>query len=281
MSNELTLPAPVKLNLFLHITGQRADGMHNLQTVFQLLDAGDEIHLTPSSSPEIILENPLPGIANEDNLLWKAAHQLQQHTQCHQGVRIAIEKNTPMGAGLGGGSSDAASTLLGLNRLWQTGLSIDSLCELGQDLGADVPVFIRGHSAWAEGIGEQLTPLELPTRWYLVLTPESSVSTASIFRHPELTRNTPPIKIRAFLEGAPVHNDCQPIVEALFPPVKQALDWLDQFAPSRMTGTGSSVFAAFDDQSEAEQILKQRPGNCSGFIARGINRSPVLEILSH
>lgn len=273
-SSELRLPAPAKLNLFLHILGRRDDGYHRLQTVFQLLDFGDELLLRARPDGQIRLTPELEGVPARQNLIWRAADALRQATGCDLGADLHLTKRLPMGGGLGGGSSNAATALVGLNRLWRTGLDTGMLARIGRDLGADVPVFIRGDSAWAEGIGDQLTPLELPERWFVVLIPDCHVSTAHIFQHEELTRDTLPITIRAFLGGAG-NNDCQPVVEKLHPEVLAARRWLQQYGPSRMTGTGACVFASFDTQAEAESILAQRPANLDGFVARGVNRSPL------
>jgi 4-diphosphocytidyl-2-C-methyl-D-erythritol kinase len=278
MSQSLTLPAPAKLNLFLHITGRRPDGYHLLQTVFQILDFGDELTFGLRDDGKIVLHSELEGVPTSDNLIVRAAHLLQQHSHTTLGADITLLKRLPMGGGLGGGSSDAATTLLGLNLLWKTGLTIDTLATLGLQLGADVPVFVRGHSSWAEGVGELLTPIDLPEHWFLVLTPDCAVNTAEIFQAQELTRNTAPITIAAFSQGGSLvatRNDCQPVVERRYPAVKQALDWLSTHAPCRMTGTGASVFAAFATQGQAEAVLTLKPARMSGFVAKGINLSPA------
>ena len=274
----LSLPAPAKLNLFLHVTGRRADGYHTLQTVFQLLDFGDTLTLHARDDDRIELITDLPGVAAADNLIVRAAHALRAATGCRRGVSIELIKRLPMGGGIGGGSSDAATTLLGLNRLWQLGLSLDALAALGLTLGADVPVFVRGRSAWAEGVGELLQPIELPSSFYMVMVPPCAVSTAKIFTSPALTRDTSPIRIAAFLGGGtpPVgRNDCEPVVKTLYPEVAFALDWLSRFAPSRMTGTGACVFASFTSRSDAEGVLKQLPPGYIGFVAQGVNISPA------
>lgn len=284
MTNCFSLCAPAKLNLFLHITGRRADGYHALQTVFQLLDVGDKLTFAPRSDGEIQLHGTLQGVPAEQNLIVRAARLLQQHSGCTLGAEITLNKRLPMGGGLGGGSSDAATTLLGLNHLWQLPLDIDTLAQLGLQLGADVPVFVRGYSSWAEGVGDVLTPLSLPEQWFVVLTPTCSISTAEIFNAPELTRNTAAITIAAFLRGgSPVatRNDCQDVVEKAYPAVKNALSWLATFAPSRMTGTGASVFAAFPTQAAAETVLAQKPSDVSGFVAKGVDVSPAHCQLSH
>lgn len=274
----LRLPCPAKLNLFLHILGRRSDGYHQLQTLFQLLDYGDELQVSATNDGAIWLENPLPGVADNDNLIIKAARLLKEHTGCSLGARLAILKRLPMGGGIGGGSSDAASTLLGLNHLWGLNLSLEELAALGRRLGADVPVFVQGRSAWAEGIGEELTPVELPERWFVVLAPKAHVSTAEIFNHKRLTRDSAPITMRAFLEEGG-RNDCQPLVEELFPDVKDAVGWLTQFSAAQLTGTGGCVFASFASQEQAERVMLERPGQLNGFWAKGVNESPLHSYL--
>ena len=268
----LVLPSPAKLNLFLHITGRRPDGYHQLQTLFQLLDYGDELSIISRPDAVIRVAPELPGVAPQDNLIHKAGRLLQEATGCAQGADIHLSKCLPMGGGIGGGSSNAATALLGLNHLWRTGLSLDQLADIGQSLGADVPVFVRGRTAWAEGIGEQLTPLEIPPRWYLVLVPPCAVSTAGIFSHKDLTRDTPNIKVAAFLEEGG-RNDCQPVVEQLYPQVKDAVDWLSRFGPARLTGTGACVFAPFPSEASALEVLAKRPKQLNGFVAVGANES--------
>lgn len=275
----LTLPAPAKLNLFLHVTGRRADGYHTLQTLFQLLDHGDTLSFDARSDNTITLTPELAGVPTEQNLIVRAARLLQAHSGCSRGANIRLDKRLPLGGGIGGGSSDAATTLLGLNALWQLGLSIDTLAQLGLTLGADVPVFVRGRSAWAEGVGEALQPIDLPTRNYLILVPPCAVSTAEIFSSEALTRDTSAIKIAAFREQGG-RNDCEPVVRELYPEVAFALDWLSRFAPARMTGTGACVFAAFDDRATAESILAQRPAGYGGFVATGVNLSPLHRALN-
>lgn len=278
MADALILPAPAKLNLFLHVTGRRADGYHLLQTVFQLLDHGDELAFCRRDDGQVILHGELAGVPAQDNLIVRAARLLQAHSHAPQGADITLAKHLPMGGGLGGGSSDAATTLLGLNRLWQLGLDIDTLAALGLQLGADVPVFVRGRSSWAEGVGEQLTAVDLPMQWFVVLTPDCHVNTAEIFRAQELTRNTAPITIAAFLQGGSeiaTRNDCQPVVVQRYPAVKAALDWLSAQAPCRMTGTGASVFAAFATHDEAAAVLARKPAGMTGFVAKGVNISPL------
>lgn len=274
----ITLPSPAKLNLFLHIVGRRPDGYHELQTLFQLLDHGDQLTFEVTAAPEIILPNTF-GVPPEQNLIYKAAKSFQAYTGCHQGAIIHVEKCLPIGGGIGGGSSNAATTLLALNYLWETRLSIDQLAELGKALGADVPVFVRGHTAWAEGIGEVLTPLTLPEAWYLVITPNCSVATARIYGHTGLTRDTSHITIAQFLAGDPTHNDLETVVRELYPQVDHAINWLSQFAEAKMTGSGASVFAKCLDMAQAQEILAQLPLGFTGFLAQGLNRSPLHQAL--
>jgi 4-diphosphocytidyl-2-C-methyl-D-erythritol kinase len=276
----VTLPSPAKINLFLHILGRRQDGYHNLQTLFQLLDYGDQITFTATKNRQIALTDQLEGVAAQDNLIVRAATILQNATNCEWGCEIQLQKNLPMGAGLGGGSSNAATTLVGLNYLWQCNLTPDQLAEMGRQLGADVPVFVRGQSAFAEGIGEQLTPIELDRPWYLVVTPKIKVSTHEIFSHSELTRNSQAIKIRA-LSGKQYRNDCQSVVEKLYPGVKQVLDWLQRYKNPLMTGTGASVFCRFDSEIEARRAQTEIPKQWDSFVARGINQSPLHKQLKN
>ncbi|MGS2717672.1 4-(cytidine 5'-diphospho)-2-C-methyl-D-erythritol kinase [Eionea flava] len=280
----LTLPSPAKLNLFLHITGQRADGYHDLQTVFQLLDYSDSISFTLRSDNRFVLHHDIPDVNDEDNLIIKAAHRLKQHIEQHSppeqlpvttyGVDITLEKHLPIGGGLGGGSSNAATTLLALNHLWQAQLPIDTLAHLGLDLGADVPVFVHGYSAWAEGVGENLRPIELPEQWHLVIKPNCHVSTAEIFSNQELTRDTAAITVAAFFEQGG-HNDCESVVCQHYPDVKKALMWLNNHENARLTGTGACVFASFATKAQAEAILNNTPTEWECFIAKGINQSPL------
>ncbi len=274
----LLLPCPAKLNLFLLITGRRPDGYHTLQTLFQLLDYGDELHLETNLSGDLRLTPDFPDIPLENNLVYRAAKLLQTTTSCRAGADMHLLKRLPMGGGIGGGSSDAATALVGLNHLWQTGLSENELAELGRQLGADVPVFVRGKTAWAEGIGEQLTSMELPLKWYVVVAPECTVSTREIFSNEGLTRNSDRITVRAFLEEGG-KNDCQKVVENLFPQVKDAVDWLGRFGPAQMTGTGACVFAAFPTEAEAREVFAKRPTQLNGFVAKGVNESPLHQRL--
>ena len=272
-------PAPAKLNLFLHVTGRRADGYHLLQTVFQFLDYGDELNFRINSSGLIRRLSPLPGVSEEQDLIVRAARLLQQHCDIGQGVEIQLDKHLPMGGGLGGGSSDAATVLVALNHLWGTGLDTEELSALGLRLGADVPVFIHGHAAWAEGIGEQFSPVKLPEPWYLVIVPPVAVATADIFSAADLIRDAHPITIRAFLEGKG-GNTLERVVVERYPEVAEALAWLNGHGKARMTGSGGCVFAPFEDQLEAKRVLGLLPSNWQGIVARGRNRSPLLERLS-
>jgi len=274
----LSLPSPAKINLFLHITGQRSDGYHNLQTLFQLLDFGDKLVFRSNRSGNIKINGNIDGVDEKNNLIFHAATLLQKSTGCDLGCTIDLTKNLPMGAGLGGGSSNAATTLVGLNALWKCGLTANQLSDLGKTLGADVPVFVHGESAFAEGIGDILTPLTLPQRWFLVITPNCHVSTREIFSNPQLTRNSSPIKIRA-LSGVEYRNDCQDVVSKLYPAVGSVLQWVENFSAPLMTGTGASVFCSFDSKSEAQHVLNKLPKQWTGFVAKGVNRSPVHEQL--
>ena len=278
MTCAVSLRAPAKLNLFLHVTGRRPDGYHNLQTVFQLLDFCDELRFRVGDGTAIELDGNVAGVATEDNLVVRAARALATHQGLRRGVRITLRKRIPHGGGLGGGSSDAAATLLALNRLWDCRLSLQELARIGVTLGADVPVFVHGRSAWAEGIGEQLTELALPPRWYLVIRPGCAVNTAAIFADRELTRDTPLTTIAAFLTGGQ-RNDCEAVVRKKYPEVDRALAWLSAFGEARMSGTGSCVFAAFADAQTAEKTAALVPLGWESFVARGIDRSPAHEAL--
>lgn len=280
----LVLPAPAKLNLFLHITGRRADGYHLLQTLFQILDTGDEIRFSANQTGVIQLCCNDPALEGHDNLIYRAAMALKPFAASSAGVEIFLQKNLPMGGGLGGGSSDAATTLHALNKLWNLQLSTTELAAIGLKLGADVPLFVEGYTAFAEGVGEQLQPVALPEKTYLVVTPACHVSTAEVFTHPDLIRNSPVISAADVL-NSDLHkdwrNDCQPLVVRLYPQVALTLQWLVEYAPSRMTGTGASLFAEFPDEISARRALADLPANCRGFVARGVNRSPLLAALEH
>lgn len=270
-------PAPAKLNLFLHITRRRADGYHELQTAFQFLDYGDSLEFEITSSSVLTLRDCMTGVEDDENLILRAAKLLQQHTGVQQGAIIAVTKRLPMGGGLGGGSSNAATTLVALNQLWRCGLDEPELARLGLKLGADVPVFIVGHAAWAEGVGEKLTPISLAEPWFAVIKPDCHVSTAEIFSSMELTRDCEPIKISRFLSGEG-RNVCEDVVKKQYPAVAEAINWLAKFAKPRMTGTGACVFADFDSQEKALQVLEALPDNWQGFVAKGCNQSPLTAL---
>ncbi|HEX5056781.1 MAG TPA: 4-(cytidine 5'-diphospho)-2-C-methyl-D-erythritol kinase [Gammaproteobacteria bacterium] len=271
-------PAPAKLNLFLHITGRRPDGYHSLQTVFQFLDFGDSLRFETRRDSGLRRVNPVADLPENSDICLRAARLLQQSSGTKRGVDIYLEKRIPMGGGLGGGSSDAATTLLALNRLWGLDYGLDKLVVLGLQLGADVPVFVQGRSAWGEGVGEQLQFIELPEAWYLVIAPPVQVSTAEIFNAPDLTRNCPPITIRDFLTGHG-RNVCEPVVRQRYPAVDRTLTWLAQYTEARMTGTGACVFGRFRTESEARAVLElhgKDPGGVA-FVAKGLSRSPLLQ----
>ena len=272
-------PSPAKLNLFLYINGRTENGYHELQTLFQFVDHGDELTIQANDSGEITISPEIEGVPLKDNLIWKAATALQRFANCSYGAHIDLHKILPMGGGIGGGSSNAATALVALNYLWQTNLSDDELAEIGLALGADVPVFVRGFSAFAEGVGEKLSPAHPDEKWYLVVRPNVSIATSDIFRHPDLTRNTPKRDLETLL-NKPSVNDCEKIVRMLYPEVDKQLSWLLQYAPSRLTGTGSCVFAEFSSKSEAETILAQLSDKVSAFVAQGRNISPLKETLA-
>ncbi len=274
-----TWPAPAKLNLFLHIVGRRPDGYHLLQTVFQFIDFCDTLTFVPRDDGRITRGSGPRDVPVEQDLAVRAARLLQQQTGVSAGVDIQITKRLPMGAGLGGGSSDAATTLVALNRLWRIGWETERLAALGLQLGADVPVFVRGRAAWGEGIGEDLTPLDLPEPWYLLLIPPVKVSTAAIFSAADLTRDTPPITISDFLSGRG-RNDCEALVRRAYPEIDRALSWLSEHATARLTGTGSASFARFDTEAAARALLAKVPTMWQGVVAKGLNRSPLNEVLS-
>ena len=279
---ELICPAPAKLNLFLHVVGRRADGYHLLQTVFRLLDYGDTLYLTRRADGQIRRTLDLPGVPVAADLCVRAAQLLQSETGCQLGVDIRLDKRLPMGGGLGGGSSDAASVLLGLNRLWDLHLTRQQLQLLGLRLGADVPVFVFGQNAFAEGVGEALQEVTLPSSWYVVLVPSVSVSTQAIFSHPDLTRDSEIIKIADFSEAgndaAGMRNDLQALVCREYPVVAMHIAWLGQHGEARMTGSGACVFAAFDTEQEACAVMEQLPGDMCGFMARGLDWHPLHDL---
>jgi 4-diphosphocytidyl-2-C-methyl-D-erythritol kinase len=276
-----TYLAPAKINLFLHITGQRADGYHTLQSVFQLLDFYDTLHIKLTKTSEIKRVNEINGVPASQCLCGLAASALQKLTGCKLGVEYAIEKRIAMGGGLGGGSSDAATMLLALNHLWQLNLSRGDLMQIGLTLGADVPVFIFGQNAWAEGIGEQLTKIDLPKQYqdqfYVVLTPPIHVSTRDIFANSRLTKDTKPLKIADFSSGANsdgFRNDLEKVVCEEFPAVATTLKWLSQYGEAKMSGSGASVFVAVNSKQKADEILAQKPANVAGFMAKGLVKHP-------
>jgi 4-diphosphocytidyl-2-C-methyl-D-erythritol kinase len=271
-------PAPGKLNLFLHITGRRADGYHSLQTAFKLIDLADTLRFTPRDDGKVTLQHPLAGVPPGQDLCLRAAALLKRATGHQGGVDIELDKHIPMGGGLGGGSSDAATTLIVLNHLWQLRLSRAKLQQLALQLGADVPVIVFGENAFAEGIGEQLTPLALPPAWYLVLVPTVNVATAAAFAAPELTRDTKPIKMSAFfdrLKQRALRNDLQPVVSNRYPEVAHHLAWLEQYGEARMSGSGACVFAEYSTESAARAVHARLPQSMRGFVARGLERHPL------
>jgi 4-diphosphocytidyl-2-C-methyl-D-erythritol kinase len=280
-----TFLAPAKINLFLHITGQRPDGYHTLQSVFQLLDYYDTLHLSVRDDGQVIRTHPIEHVPAEQDLCVRAARALQQATGCTLGVNITLEKQIPMGGGLGGGSSDAATVLLALNQLWSLQLSRQQLMAIGLTLGADVPVFVFGQTAWAEGIGEVLSPVELPINMhdqhYLVLTPHENVATAKIFANSRLTRDTKPLKIADFSSQANsklFRNDLENVVCEEFPSVAATLRWLHQFGEAKMSGSGASVFVVVNSKQEAVELLANKPTNTSGFVAKGIQYHPHFKL---
>ena len=277
MPETLLLNSPAKLNLMLHITGQREDGYHNLQTAFQFIGLYDELTFEFNDSGAVQRFGDNQDIPEQDDLIIKAARLLKKQTPTSFGVDITIKKHIPIGGGLGGGSSNAATTLMALNKLWGLGLNQAQLQQLGVQLGADVPIFIFGQSAWAEGVGDLLTPINLPENWFFVLHPQVFVSTGQIFSSKHLTRDSHPIKIRAFLEGEG-RNVCEPVACELYPEIQSAIDWLSRFSPARMTGTGACVFAAFDSAEKANTVQSQLPQNWTGYVVQGLNINPVTQI---
>lgn len=276
----ITLTAPAKLNLMLLITGQRDDGYHNLQTIFQLLDFGDELSF--SKAREIEFSCNLKSLSGEDNLVVKAAKALQKATNSNQGAKIHLTKTLPFGGGVGGGSSDCATTLLALNKLWNLSLSIEELSQIGLSLGADVPVFVKGKSAFAQGVGEQLTPMDLPNDWFLVIKPDAHVSTGEIFSHPQLTRDSASITMRtAFERGG--HNDFEFVVRQLYSNVDKTFDWLETYPHANLspalTGTGACVYVKFQTREQAIEVLKHLPPELTGFVAQGVNTSLTHQAL--
>ena len=270
-------PAPAKLNLFLHVTGRRADGYHLLQTLFRFIDFGDRLSFVARDDDKVILTNPLPGVPVESDLTQRAARLLQAETGCRKGVEISIEKRLPMGGGLGGGSSDAATVLLALNHLWQLGLSRQRLQEIGLTLGADVPVFIFGRNAFAEGVGESLQPVQLPAAWYVVLEPHVQVPTATIFGAAELKRDSVPMRASDWKPGIG-GNDLEAVAVSRFPSVGEHLRWLAAYGEARMSGSGACVFAGFGTQEAAAQVICQMPAGMRGWVAAGLDSHPLHEL---
>ncbi len=283
-SSFISFPAPAKLNLFLHIVGQRANGYHDLETVFQFLDYGDTLSLLVDNSNQINLITPIEGVPTKDNLIYKAAKLLKDKKQNQLGVNIKIDKVLPMGGGLGGGSSNAATILVALNYLWEINLSLKELAEIGLTLGADVPIFIHGYAAFAQGVGEKLTCIQPHEYWYLVTKPNCSISTQAVFTSPGLTRNTPKLllnNIENDLNIDSYHNDCETIVIKNYPEVANLLAWLVEYAPSRMTGTGACVFSRFNSEKEACDIKSKLPEGIESFVAKGINQSPLIDAINN
>jgi 4-diphosphocytidyl-2-C-methyl-D-erythritol kinase len=272
--------APAKLNLMLHVVGRRADGYHELQTVFQLIDLHDSLEITAREDGRIVRVAGAAEVPEAQDLVVRAAVALQQATGARLGADISVRKRIPMGGGLGGGSSDAATTLVALNKIWQTGLTSEQIAAVGVHLGADVPVFVAGRSAWAEGVGEKLTAVALgAANWYLVIYPGVHVPTAAVFQAAELTRNSPPTTMRGFLETGG-RNDCEAVVRARFPAVDEALEWLARHAPARLTGTGSCVFAKFARVADAARVAARVPDTWRAYVTRGLDESPLLEELA-
>ncbi len=270
-------PAPAKLNLFLHVVGRRADGYHLLQTLFRFVGYGDQLSFSRRDDGAVTLARPLPGVPPESDLTVRAARLLQVETGCRQGVEIAVEKRLPMGGGLGGGSSDAATVLVALNHLWQLGLPRQCLQEIGLTLGADVPVFVFGRNAFAEGVGEELVPVVVPPAWYVVLEPPVQVPTVDIFRSPELRRDTPAINANDWMPGFG-DNDLQTVAVARFPEIARHLQWLSRFAEARMTGSGACVFAAFECEDDARSVLAELPADMRGWVAPGLREHPLAAL---
>lgn len=279
MVTDLHIAAPAKLNLFLHITGRRADGYHELETLFQFLSVQDDLYFSLTQDSQITLHSDIDELPSDDNLVMRAAKVLQPLRQnARDGVAIRLKKKIPIGGGLGGGSSDAASTLLALNKLWCLGLNSTELATIGLQLGADVPVFVHGQATLARGVGEKFSPAHPAQSWYLIVNPGVHVSTAQVFTHPDLPRNTTVIN-GPLRDWQLYRNDCQVLVSRLYPPVANAIDWLVEYAPTRMTGTGACVFASFDSEAAARQVLAKLPEEFSGFVAQGLNTSPAWQAL--
>lgn len=285
MTQTIACPAPAKLNLFLHVVGRRPDGYHLLQTLFRFIDLHDTLHFALRQDGAVRRSNAIEGVAEDQDLCVRAARLLQDETGCKLGVDIAVEKRIPMGGGLGGGSSDAATTLIALNRLWGLGLSRERLMQLGLRLGADVPVFVFGENAFAEGVGEQLQAFPLPEAWYVVLFPPAHVPTVKIFTHPELTRDSVSITMRALSElmlrdRRKLRNDLQSVVCRLYPEVARYIAWLNEYGEAMMTGSGACVFAGFESRDQAEAVVKQLPQDMKGVVAQGLVKHPLYDWVS-
>ncbi|MCY4284413.1 MAG: 4-(cytidine 5'-diphospho)-2-C-methyl-D-erythritol kinase [Thiotrichales bacterium] len=291
-SGVIELPAPAKLNLFLHVVGRRADGYHELQTVFQFIDLADRVRIARRNDSLLRRTTAIPGVEEAEDLTVRAAQLLRDTSEIEAGANITLEKRIPAGGGLGGGSSDAASVLVGLDRLWGLAMGTDRLAVLGARLGADVPVFVRGLASWGEGVGERLVPITLEEPWYVLVMLPCAVSTADVFQASSLTRNTPRIRMNHLLRGESgtsegrvrierlllsAGNDCEPVVRQMHPEVGEALDWLSRHARARMTGTGATVFAPFESREQAAEVAEKTPAPWRGLVARGLNQSPLLD----
>src|SRR5690554_670947 len=277
---QLSLPAPAKLNLMLHIVGRRTDGYHLLETLFQFLDYADTLHFSARADGQIVLHTHIAGVAHDDNLIVRAARLLQTQSNSSQGADIWLDKKLPVGGGIGGGSSNAATTLVGLNHLWRTQLSLARLAQMGLSLGADVPVFVMGRAAFAQGVGEKLQPVQLPEPWYLVAVPPVSISTAKVFSDKGLTRDTEPTNIRTVLKQGG-HNDCQAVVERCYPEVRNALILLNIYVEARLTGTGSCIFGGFPNEQQAAKVATQISESLPSFVAQGANISMLHRALQN
>ncbi len=267
-------PSPAKLNLFLHILGRNEKGYHLLQTLFQMLDVGDKLAFTLTDDEKITMSSPLDGVPDEENLIIRAARLLQSTCNISHGAVITLNKILPMGGGIGGGSSNAATTLVALNELWNCKLNTTQLAELGLSLGADVPIFVHGETAFASGVGEQIHPVAVPGQWFLVANPGIHVSTADVFAAPELKRDTKAMRWQDY-KFEETQNDCQTLVTNKHPEVAKLLQWLVHYAPSRMTGTGACVFATFESEAQAREVQAKLPGRWNSFVAQGVDQSPL------
>lgn len=282
--SRLSLRSPAKVNHFLHIIGRREDGYHLLQTCFQFLDYGDEMSFTLRDDSQIVLQpDNMMGIPNATNLIYRVAYAFQQATHTQQGITISVNKRLPLGAGLGGGSSNAATTLLVLDLLWGINWPLNDLMSLGLSFGADIPVFIKGQASLAEGVGEQLTPIELDQPWVAVITPPCQVISAKMYADSELTRNTQALRIEALAKGefknifGELRNDFEPLVRRHYPAVDDSMKWLSNFGEPRLSGSGASVFACFETETAAKSVIEKLPTHLTGFVAKGVNESPTVQ----